>query len=213
MPEKSLEQLLESKPKAFALKLFLMNPEGEFTLEDAVQHTLLKKRQFTKELKKFMKIGLVVTKIVREAIAVPARRSKKRAQKPKMRIVRKRVFFVNKDFPMYPELRDLVWKIAPDGYGALLAKVKNLGNMKLAIISGVFLKYDGARADLMLVGDRLKRARIASFLKKVRRDLGRDINYSVMTTPEFCYRFEMQDRFIRDVLDFPHEKLINKLNV
>ena len=127
--------------------------------------------------------------------------------------MKKRVFFVNKTFLLYPELRNLVFKMAPEGRGMLLSKIKRLGDVKLALVSGVFTDTNAARADLVLVGDKLKKERVSKFFRVLQSEVGKELNYAVMTTEEFNYRFNLQDRFIRDVLDYPHEKLINKLGI
>jgi hypothetical protein len=213
MLDKSLEQLFESRAKIRVLRLFLMNPDKAFTAEEAKKYTELPGRQFKTELGKLMKIGLVETRIDRDFIEIP-RKSKgdrKKMLKPKIKALKKRVFFVNKNFILYPELKNLIFKMAPDGRGALISKIRRLGDIKLALISGVFTATNAARADLVLVGDKLKREKVSKFFRNLQSEVGKELNYAVFTTQEFTYRFNMQDRFIRDVLDLPHEKLINKL--
>ncbi|MDO8560841.1 MAG: hypothetical protein Q7R91_01340 [bacterium] len=215
MLDKTLEQLFESTAKIRTLRLFLMNPDNAFTADEAKKHTRLSGRQFKNELNKLMKIGLVATRIDRFTFEMPGRikKGRKKALKLKIKISRKKVFFADKTFLLYPELRSLVFKMAPDGRGALLSKIKKLGDIKLALVSGVFTDTDSARADLVLVGDKLKKERISKFFRGLQAEVGKELNYAVMTSQEFNYRFNMQDRFIRDVLDFPHEKLINKLGI
>lgn len=209
-----LEQLFESRPKIGALKLFLMNPGAEFSIEKAVAGAQINKHRFKKELKKLVKIGLVGTRIAKQTIELP--RKIKRGQKtakPKLKTVRERVFFANKEFALYPELKSLISRAAPSAGEGLAEKMRPLGDIKVALLSGVFIKNDSSLADIVLVGDKLKKDRIGAFLKKLRADTGKELNYSVMTTPEFRYRLDMNDRFVRDVLDSPHEKVINKLGI
>ena len=215
MLDRTLEQLFESGAKIRALRLFLMNPEGAFTVGEAKKYTRLSGGQFRRELNKLMRIGLVDTRIDRDPVEIPRKssRDRRKALKPKIKILKKRVFFVNKTFLLYPELRNLVFKMAPEGRGMLLSKIKRLGDVKLALVSGVFTDTNTARADLVLVGDKLKKERVSKFFRVLQSEVGKELNYAVMTTEEFNYRFNLQDRFIRDVLDYPHEKLINKLGI
>ncbi|MFY9461892.1 MAG: hypothetical protein WAP51_01680 [Candidatus Sungiibacteriota bacterium] len=215
MLDKTLEQLFESKAKIRALRLFLMNPEGAFTVIEAKKYTQLSGGQFRRELNKLMRIGLVDTRIARDLIEIPrkSKRGRKKALRPKIKTLKKRVFFVNQTCVLYPELRNLVFKLAPDGRGVLLSKIKRLGDIKLALVSGIFTDTAAARADLLLVGDKLKKDRISKFFRNLQSEVGKDLNYAVMTSQEFNYRFNLQDRFIRDILDYPHEKLINKLGI
>lgn len=211
--DKILEKLFESRSRIRALRLFLMNPEMEFTMDDGAKRAGISRQQLSGEVKRLIKIGLVSTKSARMVIE-KLRRSKRGKQlRPKIKIIRKRVFLANKEFLFYPELRGLVFKIAPDGRGALLSKIKRLGDIKLALISGIFTNTDAAKIDLALVGDKLKKERVSGFFRNLQLEIGKELNYAVMTTQEFNYRLNMQDRFIRDVLDYPHEKLINKLGI
>ena len=75
------------------------------------------------------------------------------------------------------------------------------------------LNLDNSHADLLVVGDKIKSAKFDRFLKELEAEVGREINCALMTTKEFYYRYNMYDRFVRDILDFKHEKLINKLKI
>lgn len=81
------------------------------------------------------------------------------------------------------------------------------------VLSGVFLDepHTQSRADIVVVGDNLKRTAIESAIRSIEKQIGRELTYSVLTTKDFKYRVDMRDKFIRDVLDFPHKKIINKL--
>ena len=88
-----------------------------------------------------------------------------------------------------------------------------MGGIKLAVLSGIFLNLDNSHADLLLVGDKIKQSKFDRFLKDLEAEVGREINCALMTVKEFNYRYNMYDRFVRDILDFKHEKLINKLKI
>lgn len=100
-------------------------------------------------------------------------------------------------------------------------RISSLGRMKLAVISGVFLKGIGDDSsepfegvpDLFLVGDSVSRARLKLFLKTLEADIGTDIEYVLMDKAEFEYRYGMFDRYVRMLFEGPHEKLINKLGI
>lgn len=125
----------------------------------------------------------------------------------------KKVFKINPDFYFYNELKELVLKANPASKEKLLKRISSLGKIKLAVISGVFINFENARADLLVVGDNIKPAKFNKFLKDLEAEIGKEINYVSMTTKEFNYRYDMYDRFIRDLLEFKHEKLINKLKI
>ena len=117
---------------------------------------------------------------------------------------------------LLPELRDLVSKASVITHGGLLRQIRGLGNVKLCVISGIFLNSNGSdnsRTDLLLVGDRIKKGKLDNFLAGIESGLGKTLRYTLMDTEEFKYRLDMYDRFLRDILEYPHEKLINKLRI
>jgi len=62
------------------------------------------------------------------------------------------------------------------------------------------------------VGDKLKRGAVDRVIKTMEAEVGRELVYAVFDTADFLYRLNAYDKFIRDVLDYPHEKIIDKLN-
>ena len=67
--------------------------------------------------------------------------------------------------------------------------------------------------DLLLVGDSMKETKLDKVLKSIEAEIGKEIVYAVFKTDDFMYRLGMYDRFIRDILEYPHEKAVNKLNI
>lgn len=123
----------------------------------------------------------------------------------------KQVYFINKEFPLFPELRMLILKSAPANRATLAKKISTLGRIKLAVLAGVFINSDTSRADLLLVGDGIKKGRLNAFMAWLESEIGKELNFVCLTTEEFKYRMDMYDRFLRDLLEEPHERLIDKL--
>ena len=40
-------------------------------------------------------------------------------------------------------------------------------------------------------------------------EIGKELAYAVFDTPDFLYRANMYDKLVRDVIDFPHEKVLD----
>ena len=128
---------------------------------------------------------------------------------------RKRVegYELNGSFPYLDGLRGLILHAVPLQSLKLNKLFRSSGNIKLIVVSGFLIHAENSRIDLLLVGDALKRGIIEKNLKTIEAELGKELSYAVFTTQEFLYRLEMCDKFVRDVLDYPHEKIINKLNI
>ncbi len=189
--EPTLDTLFDSPVRARILKLFLYNPEKWFESKTIAGKLSIGKSLVNKHLKNLEEIRFI---------------SKKSASRGKL-------FKTNQDFDFYGELKMLAAKISPVSKDKMLERIMGLGKIKLAAISGIFIDFDGARADLMLVGDNIKISKFNKFLSDLEAEAGKEINCALMTIKEFNYRYDMYDRFIRDMLEFKHEKLINKLKI
>ncbi len=197
MSEQILEQLFDSPIKVKLLKLFLRNPGRQFLLSEIAKKTQSRKAVIKKQVKGLESIGFL--------------RSKKIRANRKKQIVGGWYFSVNPGFDFYSELQSLVLKSSPASKDKMLKKILKLGRMKLALIGGVFLNTENSRVDLFLVGDAVSNKKLMTFLTDLESEVGKEIEYALMNSREFDYRFHMFDRFIRDILEKPHEKLINKI--
>ena len=117
MPE-IFSQLFESRVKARLIKFFMLNDKREYSQQEVVQKNKMSSVQITKELNRFEKMKMIIV------------RTKKG----------KRFFQTNTDFIFYPELKNLVVKSNTMPECRSLSQIKNLGKVRLALISGVFLE-------------------------------------------------------------------------
>ena len=85
--------------------------------------------------------------------------------------------------------------------------------IKLFIVAGVFTQNWDSRVDLLLVGDDLNLAKIESVIKTIESEIGKEISYSAFETQDFEYRFGIHDRLVRDILDYPHVTLLDRLGI
>lgn len=122
---------------------------------------------------------------------------------------RKQYFQINPYFPLYDELKDLVEEEKSVGRDEVSQLLRRLDQAKLAILSGVFTAQPHLPVDLLLVGDKMKRPKVARVVDEIERLAEQEINYVIMGSQEYDYRRMMSDRLIRDVLDNPHQIVFN----
>ena len=125
-------------------------------------------------------------------------------------------YILNSDFELLSELRDLILKSSPAEKSKIVEKMNKVGRVRLAIISGIFLNKESADAsvpDLFMVIDDTDHRKLKVFLKSLEAEVGKEIKFAVMDKDEFTYRLGMFDRFIRVLLEGPHEKLIDKIGL
>ena len=191
MAKEILEQLFDSPIKVKLLKLFLRNSEEHFGLKELVKKTRTDRASCRRQISKLEDIKFIKSKFKSG----------------------KKLYSLNPTFDFYNELKTLVLKSSPASKNKILNRLKNIGRIKLVLLSGIFVDLENSRADLLIVGDGIKNKNLANFLKDLESEVGKEINYVVLTTADFKYRYDMFDRFIRDILEKPHEKLVNKLKI
>lgn len=188
----SLDQLFESSVKVQIMKLFFRNPTEGLLLKEAVKRLRIDLMRIRPEMKRLEKIGLLRTKQISP---------------------RKQLFFVNPNFDFFGELRGLILKSSPVSKENMLKKIRRLGRIKVVLLSGIFIGNNTSKADLLIVGDNINQKKLNTLIRKLESEAGTGINCVAISTKEFNYRYDMYDRFIRDLLDERNEFLINKLYV
>jgi hypothetical protein len=211
--EQLLEKLFECGPKIRIIRFFVRNPEKFFEFSVVLGVGQTNSKQARSELKKLLKIGLIKQKFITIHEEVKPKRSKRRPARVFVKTRRAIVYFVNNGFPLIGELRELVIRSAAASKFKIASQLQRIGRVKLAVISGIFLNEESARTDLLIVGDNIKQGKLARFLAQIESELGKPIQYALMNADEFKYRMHMYDRFLKDILENGHEKLINKIGV
>ncbi len=187
MIQSNLEQLFDSSIRVRILRVFLRNPDKSFQSKKVAKFLGLDSGRALKHLKNLQKIGFLKSKTLKS----------------------KKNYLVNPKFIFYSDLKNLVLKSTPSLLNP--EQIKRLGRIKLALISGIFLQDETAKIDFLLVGDKISSSKVKKFIKKLETEMGTEIRYTLMSGKEFSYRFDMRDRFLREILDKRHIKVINKI--
>lgn len=188
--EPVLEYLFESPVRVRLLKFFIHNGEEAFPVVEISRRIQAEPRRVRRELGRLAAAGFV-----------RARRS------------RELLYQANSQFVFFNELKSLVTKSSPASKERMLERLKKIGRMKLVILSGIFINAENAKADLLIVGDGIAENRLSQFFRDLEAEAGKELDYVVLSSEEFQYRYNMYDRFVRDLLERPHEKLINRLGL
>ena len=204
MAAQILENLFDSLIKVRLLKIFLRNPDQSFQVKEIAKKIKTESRLVKKQVQGLFEISFLKQRVVKK--------SANRSGKKKNGLTPGVYYSIDRNFEFYNELASLVLKSSPASKDKILKNLQKLGRIKLALISGVFLNVENTRTDLLIIGD-VNKKKLATFLSNFEAEIGKEITYSVMNIKEFNYRHSMFDRFIFDILEGPHEKLINKLKI
>mgnify|MGYP001601079273 CR=1 FL=1 len=177
-----LGKILGSPARVKIMKLFLLNKSKGFRSKDIVQKSQVKPDALRRELRLLSSIHFI----------------KKRSSVSQD-------WFFNSAFKYTTGLEHLLFRSDSLNKDSILNIFKKVGQIKLLIVSGIFIKNNDSRVDLLIVGDRIKRGRIESIIRKLEAEMGSELIYALFDTKEFNYRLSMYDKLIRDILDFPHE--------
>lgn len=202
-----LEKLFGSAGKVKIIKLFLLNPEMAFDASQTAERSKVSKMVARKEIDNLEKIGFLKPKFYVKEV--------KRQKNRRVQIFRKRTngWILDQKFPYIEAIQSFLSNINPFKNKDIVEKISRAGKIQLLIISGIFIKDPDSRVDLLVAGDNLKQNQLDNIVKTIESEIGKEIRYCVFETSEFKYRHSMFDRLIRDILDYPHEKIINKLNL
>lgn len=203
-----LEKLFGSSARVKIIRLFLFNPEVLFTPGVISRRAKVALPSVRRELALLKSVNLIKQKETVIENAVKLKNGKIKNNKKKIQGVA-----LNPVFPFLHSLKNLILNAAPVDRKKLIRDINGVGKIKLMILSGIFTQNNNSRTDLFLVGNSIKESKLDRVLKNIEAEIGREITYAVFSADDFLYRLGMYDRFVRDVLDYPHEKVINKLNI
>ena len=88
-------------------------------------------------------------------------------------------------------------------------KVEKIGDINLFLLSGIFVGRLDAPTDILIVGVVMK-PKLAKLIAIFERELGRPINYTIMSKNDFAYRRSLTDKFLLDLLENKNLTLINR---
>jgi|CXWL01.1.fsa_nt_gi hypothetical protein len=186
-----LPRLFGSFARLKILRLFFFNDDTIFSLADVAFRTKTPKDVARKELN-----TLVSSTVVRK-------RSGKGGA----------VYLVNKRFDHFEALQTFLRTSTTLGDAAMVNVFKRAGNIRLVVLSGIFTGAVETKIDVLLVGDKLEDKVLDAGVRTLEAELGRELRFAAFSTEDFRYRLGVYDRLLRDVFDFPHRTLVDKIGL
>jgi len=182
-------KLFGSVARVRILRLFLFNPKKIFTEADAAARAHIVGPEARRELRILGEAGCV-----RKLSGTPARYS------------------ADARCPFLLSLREMLLN-APLQGNDVYARVRGTGTIKLVVLSGIFTDNTETHLDLLIVGDRIHERKLQTAIQLLEADIGTELQFTALTTEEFMYRQTVSDRLLRDVFDYPHKIVFDKLDI
>lgn len=184
---KSIAHIFGGEGKVKIMRLFVFNPNQSFGPKEVAKRAKEKPVKARKELRSLSKAGLLKT--------------------------RSRGFALNSSYPYLAALQNFLVDASPLSAKEIIRRLSRAGNMKLILTAGVFQHDPESRVDILVVGDNIKQGMLVSAISALEAELGKELRYAAFETADFKYRLGVYDKLVRDILDYPHQKILNKLGL
>ncbi len=186
-----LAKLFGSPARLKMLRLFIFNQDTNFSVESIVRRTKLSKESVRSEL-----ADLISARFLRKKGTHTAAR-----------------YQVNPRFENREALDTFIRETTILNPKHIVTSLKKAGALRLVVLTGLFTAIIESQIDLLVVGDHLNERALASAVHSFEADLGREIRYAFFATADFRYRLGVYDRLLRDVFDYPHRLLVDKIGL
>ncbi len=200
-----LSALFGSTARVKILRLFLSNLTTNYTIDEVTKRSKVHPNTVRKELNLFVKIGLLKKEQTEVSTFKGSGKNKKETKK------KAAGFVVDRSFAELLSLRSFILNIDPTDDDDISKRVGKTGRIKLILVAGEFIRDPNSRVDILVVGDAIKEARLKAAISELEAKMGKELSYTSFTTTDFNYRLGVYDRLIRDVLDYPHQIIVDKL--
>ena len=186
---KAMKEL--TKNRAELLKLFLTNPEQSFYIQEIGRILGKKPGIFQRTLNNMEKEGILVSEYKANA----------------------RYFKANKEYPLYKELKSIVFKTVGVA-GSIRDVLKKVGNINYSFIYGSYAKARESHLsdiDLVIIGKPDEDKLIKEF-DRLEERLSREINYKLYTLYDAKNEVKQKVPFILEILRDKKIMLIGEEN-
>ncbi len=193
----TLAKLFGGQARVKLMRLFILNKEKMFTLEDITSRSRIPRTNARREVNALLDMRFIKQKKV----------TKEGARGTKKKVL---TWYLNDEFNYMDSVRNLLIDpqlLLPDN---LVDRFKSVGRVKFVLVSGIFIDYqEESRVDLLVVCDRIKKNVLTQVIRNLEAEIGKELNYVVFDSAEFQYRLDMFDKLICDILEHPHNKILD----
>jgi hypothetical protein len=177
-----LGKILGTPARVKLMRLFLLNKTKAFKSKDVVARSRVTAPVARKELNLLSSVGFL----------------KKKGE----------AFLFDPAFKYSYEVEGLLINADNLDKAGILSTFKKAGRPKFIAVSGIFIKNKDSRVDIVVVGDKMKKNKVEEGIRKLEAEIGKELAYALFETKEFIYRLNMYDKLVRDIIDFPHEVVL-----
>ena len=187
----TLGKLFGGATKVKIMRLFILNPELALETKRVAKRSRVATTLAAREIHLLHSIGFLIKRTKGREI----------------------IWQLDPNFVFLNQLRGLLKNNVLSRRKELARQFARCGRLNLLVVAGVLLEQNDGRADLLLVGDRLNKSAVDRLIKNLEAEIGRELRYAVLETADFTYRLNASDKFVRDIFDYPHQVIVDKIAV
>jgi DNA-binding Lrp family transcriptional regulator len=193
--------LFGSQARVKLLRFFLFNPSKEFTFDEISRRARLVRRTARTEMNALERAGVIKKKQI--IITEEGTEKKRKVQG----------YALDKNFPELPALQTFLFETAPINGKTVLKHLRKAGPLDFVVVSGIFVRNFDQRLDVLLTMKKLAESKVETAIRSLEAELGVEIRYAAMESHDLIYRVGMYDKLTRDVFDYPHLILTDRIGV
>ena len=186
-----LAKLFGSTARVKLLRLFLFNEGDSYSSAVAAARAKLSKDAARKEINSLVAMKLLKKKAGKGAAS----------------------FTVNPKFQHYDALKAFLRTTTGIDDENISQTLRRAGTLRLVVLSGLFTGVPESKIDILVVGDRMDERLLGTIIHTLEAELGRELRYACFSTEDFRYRVGVYDRLVRDVMDYPHRLVLDKIGI
>lgn len=202
-----LGKIFGSTARVKLLRLFLFNPDNIYKPADISRHTKVAKSTAQREISTLNRAGFIKRRSFYKDVV------RKKGNKRVMKKKRTYGWMLDTKFPYLYALQQFLINAAPFNDRDIAQKLRGAGNFKLIVVAGVFMQNLDSRLDILIVGERIRKSQLEAAIKSMEAELGRELRYAVFNVNDFRYRLGVYDKLIRDVFDYPHRNIVDRIGI
>ena len=193
--------LFGSQARVKLLRFFLFNPSKDFTFDEISRRARLVRRTARTEMNALERAGVIKKKQI--YIQLEGKNKKTRAHG----------YSLNKNFPELQALQTFLFETAPINGKTLLKHLRVAGTLDFVCVAGVFVREFEQRLDVLLAMSKLPQQKVENAIRSLEAELGIEIRFAAFSSEDLVYRVGMYDKLTRDIFDYPHQILVDKIGI
>lgn len=208
-----LEKLFGSVSRVKLLKIFLLNPDKKYYIRQLARDLKLQVNSVRRELGNLEEFGLLLSD-GNNSINLPmvsnGRKAPSAVKEKAPSLKEKKYYQVNKNFVLFTEIKSLIIKSQILAGESFIISLKKFCDPKFIMLSGMFVNNTNSPTDVLIVAN-IKKEDLLQIINDLEREMGREINFTLMDEEEFKYRQEIADVFLHSLLNSRRMILLDKI--